>query len=356
MKTTLYPLLGLLLLPVLIFGQIPSGYYNGTSGLTGYALKTKLHQIISNGHEDQGYGALYDGYVTTDSDNYYEMDGTVLDMYSENPIGSDPYNFTHGYNTCGTYNSEGDCYNREHIIPQSIFDSAYPMKSDIHFVVPTDGYVNNRRSSYPFGEVSYASWTSDNGSKVGSNTYGSYTGTVFEPIDEFKGDIARMLFYFATRYEDQVNNWEFDMFDGSQNKVFTNWALDMLIQWHIQDPVSQREIDRNNAAYDFQGNANPFIDHPEWVYAIWSPDAGTQDANIPKVSISPNPASTNVSIRLSEKPERIQVFDILGNEIFSVFSPKKTSYINVSQWNNGTYLIKIVNKSTTLTRKLIVRH
>ena len=261
--------------------QIPAGYYDSANGKTGYELKTALKTIITNGHTDQGYTALFTLYQTADVDNYYEMDGTLLDMYSEKPASADAYEFSQTADKCGTYSIEGDCYNREHLIPQSVFDSASPMKNDGHFVVPSDGYVNGKRSSYAFGEVADPTWTSTNGSKLGPNTTPGYTGTVFEPIDEFKGDIARMLFYFATRYEDQVASWSHDMLNGTTDQVFSDWFLDVLLQWHTNDPVSQKEIDRNEAVYDYQGNRNPFIDHPEWVNEIWSnQNAGPTISNI----------------------------------------------------------------------------
>ena len=263
-------------------GQAPAGYYDSAQGLTGYQLKTALKSIITNGHNAHSYNDLYNAYETTDTDHYYENDGTVLDMYSENPTGPDPYNYQHHQRTCGSYTGEGICYNREHLIPQSIFNSASPMVSDAHFVVPSDGYVNNRRSNNPFGVVNNPTWTSLNGSKLGPNTVYGYTGTVFEPIDEFKGDIARMLFYVATRYEDQISSWNSsDMLDGSSDQVFTDWFLHVLLDWAAQDPVSQREIDRNNAVYAYQGNRNPFIDHPEWVNAIWNPNPDTTAPSVP---------------------------------------------------------------------------
>ena len=264
------------------YGQAPAGYYDSAQGLTGYQLKTALKSIITNGHNAHSYNDLYNAYETTDTDHYYENDGTVLDMYSENPTGADPYNYQHHQNTCGQYQHEGDCYNREHLMPQSIFNSGMPMKADAHFVVPSDGKVNGMRSSYPFGVVNNPTWTSDNGSKLGHNTVYGYSGTVFEPIDEFKGDIARMLFYVATRYEDQIASWNSsDMLDGSSDQVFTDWFLHVLLDWAAQDPVSQREIDRNNAVYAYQGNRNPFIDHPEWVNAIWNPNPDTTPPSVP---------------------------------------------------------------------------
>ena len=115
------------------------------------------------------------------------------------------------------------------------------------------------RSNYPYGEVSSPTYTSDNGSKLGPCSYSGYTGTVFEPIDEFKGDLARTYFYMATCYEDRISGWSSAVLDGSSYPCYTTWFLNMLLEWDAQDPVSQREIDRNNAVYSVQGNRNPFV-------------------------------------------------------------------------------------------------
>lgn len=288
------------------FAQIPANYYDTATG-SGYTLKTQLYNIVSTGHVDQGYGALYTAYQTTHTDSYYENDGSVLDFYSENPAGTDSYFYTHGNNQCGSYNSENDCYNREHLMPQSIYSEAYPMRSDVHHVIPSDGYVNNRRGSYPFGEVSSPSWTSNNGSKVGSNTFGSYTGTVFEPIDEFKGDIARALLYFAVRYETQVASWSHAMLNGTSDQVYEDWFLDLLIDWHTNDPVVQAEVDRNNAAYNFQGNANPFVDHPEFVNMIWNPNPDTQDPTAPTNLVASNPTSSTIDLSWTASTDNVGV-------------------------------------------------
>lgn len=256
----------LLIFCISLFAQAPSGYYQSATS-SGYTLKTQLHDII-DGHTDRGYEWTF--YETYDIDTYFENDGSIIDIYSENPNGPDPYNFTSSNQRCGNQSSEGDCYNREHSFPSSWFNKSFPMFSDVHHLYPTDGRVNNFRSNHPFGEVGSATFTSQNGSKLGSARSGlGYSGTVFEPIDEFKGDLARAYFYMATRYEDVLSNWSSDMLDGSADQVYEDWALAMLMDWHSSDPVSQKEIDRNNNAQSFQGNRNPFIDHPEWVNAIW---------------------------------------------------------------------------------------
>ena len=310
------------------FAQIPTGYYDGTAGLTGAALKTKLSQIITSGHNAKSYDNLYNGYPSTDTDKYYENDGSVLDMYSENPSGTDPYVYQHGVKKCGSYSSEGDCYNREHIIPQSFFNEALPMRGDIHFVTPTDGKVNGMRSNYPFGIVTSPSFTSKNGSKLGSITTPEYSGVVFEPIDSFKGDIARMVFYFVTRYESKLSSFSTgNMLGGSTYPGLQNWELQVLLAWNAADPVSQREIDRNNAAYAYQGNRNPYIDNPAFVNSVWGGSAPSTDTTAPSqptnITVTGSTSST-VSLSWTASTDNVGVsaYEIYvnGNYVTTVTS------------------------------------
>jgi len=247
------------------WAQAPTGYYDEANGLTGAELKTALSDIIS-AHTSLSYSELWAAFQYTDK----KPNGKVWDMYSDVPGGTPAYEFTFGTDQCGNYSSEGDCYNREHSFPKSWFNDGYPMYTDMFHLVPTDGYVNGKRSNYPYGEVGSASWTSTNGSKVGTSSYPGYSGTVFEPIDEYKGDFARGYFYMATRYESNISGWSCPMLNGTSYPAYTEWAVNLLMDWHEQDPVSQKEIDRNNKIYeDYQHNRNPFIDHPEYVNLIW---------------------------------------------------------------------------------------
>lgn len=262
--------------------QAPAGYYNAANGLSGAALKTALSSIITSGHQDKGYNGLWTAYKTTDIDKDYENDGSILDIYSEKPVGADPYNYTPGGNQCGTYSTEGNCYNREHIVPQSLFSQASPMVADIHFIRATDGKVNGMRSNYPFGKVGSATFTSKNGSKLGNSSSSGYSGTVFEPIDEFKGDVARMIFYFVTRYQSKLSSFSSgNMLGSSAFPGLQSWELNVLLAWHNQDPVSQAEIKRNNASYTYQGNRNPFIDNPNYVNLIWGSQPSSNDTQAP---------------------------------------------------------------------------
>ncbi|KTF13250.1 endonuclease [Pseudoalteromonas sp. H105] len=254
----------------------PTGYYVTAQGLTGYALKTELYNIIK-GHNSQGYSAIWNFYDSASRDTSFENDNSILDRYSENPTGQDSFSYVAVSDQCGTYRNEGDCYNREHSFPKSWFGGKVePMNSDVHHIFATDGFVNSKRSNFPFGDVASATYTSSNGSKLGNATSSlNYSGTVFEPIDEFKGDFARAYFYMATRYENVIGNWQNNttysnaVLNGTSTQVFENWVVSMLVQWHTNDPVSQVELNRNQAAFEHQGNRNPFIDHPEFVEMIW---------------------------------------------------------------------------------------
>jgi endonuclease I len=360
----------LILSAVVGFAQ-PAGYYNTATG-TGYTLKTQLKKIINNSNDglasehiatDQGYAGLYVTYTTSDVDNYYENDGTMLDMYTEKPTASE-CEFTYGTNQDDGTGGTAECqkYNREHLIPQSVFSSATPMYSDAHFVVPSDKYVNAQRGDFPFGVTSAPTNTYSNGSKRGPNLNSGYsagyTGTIFEPINEFKGDIARMLLYFATRYEDQVTGWTYTMFNGTSTQVFTNTHIEILKQWHNLDPVSQRERDRNNAVYARQNNRNPYIDHPEWVAVIWGPTLGTDSfETLANISIYPNPTKDNrINITSEVELSEIQLININGQVIQMIKNPNRVqnSY-TLENLPQGFYFVKLSSADNqTTTKKILV--
>ncbi|EMY82197.1 secreted endonuclease I [Psychroflexus gondwanensis ACAM 44] len=347
----------LLMLITFTYAQAPSGYYESTDGLLSYELKTVLKIIIDdigdgNGfpsHQDQGYGALYDAYAAEnsgDSDDYFENDGTVLDMYSERSLGIDNYNYEHFENNCGNYSDEGDCYNREHLVPQSTFNSASPMKNDYFHVVPSDGAVNGARGSFPFGEVTNPNYTSTNGSKRGSNTFPGYTGIVFEPIDEFKGDIARAVLYFAIRYEDEFSSsWRTNevLADNPQD-FFVDWYLALLLSWHLNDPVSEREIDRNNNGYQFQSNRNPLIDRPEFAVMIWGDFTDNEPPSAPSDLQANNTTNSSLQLSWTSSEDNVAVAQYIieqdNVDIGSVGS------------NQSTYLVTGLNAETLYNFRL----
>jgi len=211
--------LTLLLCSHWLSGQIPTGYYNTATGLTGAPLKSALYNIIK-GHTALSYTALWTAFQNTNK----KPDGKVWDMYSN-------CSFTFGADQCGNYSSECDCYNREHSWPKSWFNDATPMYTDLFHLVPTDGKVNGMRSNYPFGDVANPTYTSGNGSKLGPCSFPGYTGIVFEPIDEYKGDFARNYFYMATRYENIIAGWHSNdanaeaVLQANSYPVFETWFL-----------------------------------------------------------------------------------------------------------------------------------
>jgi endonuclease I len=347
---------------------IPVGYYNTATG-NGYVLKSQLASIISNNYNDRGYGGLYTTYLTSDKDFYYENNGTMLDMYTENPTGTE-CEFTYGVGqddgTLG--NNECERYNREHTIPQSYFgNGVQPMFSDAHFVIPSDKFVNAQRGDFPFGKVNGLGTPYTNGSKRGPNLNSGYSagfsGIVFEPIDEFKGDIARMFLYFATRYESNLvafyassNSLSKVMFDGTSDKSFSTPFLNILLTWNILDPVSQREIDRNNAIFARQNNRNPYIDNNTYVARVWGqPLSNTTFDLLNNVSIYPNPSSSDINISTNVVLDQIEIITINGQLVQQIKKPsfENNSY-TITNLPKGFYFVKLSSETNSITKKVLI--
>ena len=358
MKKVLATLLLLALTGMGLMAQIPAGYYNNANGKTGDDLKTALHDIIKD-HTTIYYSNIWTAFWSTDN----KGNGVVWDMYSDIPNGSPAYTYSMGQNQCGEYVQEGDCYNREHSWPQSWFngdDQAVPSR-DLHHVFPTDGFVNSQRSNYPFGEVNNASWTSQNGSKLGScKTSLGYNGTVFEPIDEYKGDFARAMMYMSVRYYTEDGSWgSSDMTTKSELKP---WAIQLLLKWNEQDPVSQKEIDRNNAIYnDYQRNRNPFVDHPEYARMIWDPTWNTVDEDNTSVYLFPNPIERGQVLHLSGNAHQfdaVAICDLCGRTMFKATGSAVGDFTVTipTDFNRGCYIVKLMrNGNVVKYEKLLVK-
>lgn len=244
------------------WAAIPQGYYDDCENRGGQSLLTALNATIGS-HTTVSYSGLWNLYKTSD----VKANGKIWDMYSTKE-------WNPGKEQCGQYSSIGDCYNREHSFPKSWFNDASPMVSDAFHIYPTDGKVNGQRSNYPYGECANGTRVSSSGGvqalgKLGRSTFEGYSGTVFEPDDQYKGDFARSYFYMAACYNTRISSWSSDMLAGNNFPCFKPWAIKLLLKWHRMDPVSQKEIDRNNVVYNHQRNRNPFIDHPEMVEYIW---------------------------------------------------------------------------------------
>lgn len=251
-----------------------STYYSTVSG-TGSTLLNNINTKINQNFTTLGYGGLQAAYAETD----VRSDGKIYDIYSNNT------NYTPGSSFASSYSNVGDGYNREHTIPKSWWGGSTSKQGcDIYIVLPSDAKVNGMRSNYPYGETttgtSYKKSGDPSGNRLGSSTSTQYvSGTVFEPFEDRKGDLARVYFYAVAMYlKDGADNgaatkWTSGdgskVFSASGNNGFVQKYLNMLLAWHTADPVSQWEITRNNNGENVQGNRNPFVDHPSWVDLIW---------------------------------------------------------------------------------------
>ena len=290
MKKNLQSLM-LLLVAVLALqatAAIPNNYYNSALGKNDQELMSSLHKIV-RGHYMIYYSKLWEKFKTTDCNG-----NIIIDRYSNSQ-------FTYSENQCGQYSGIGQCYNREHSVPNSWWGAAQDtMYSDLYHMYPVDGWVNAERGNYPFGDC--ANGSPRGTGKLGTCTHSGYSGTVFEVADEYKGDFARTYFYMVVRYMDRVGSWTQDkgsvVFTNSSYKHLTPWAISQLLEWHRNDPVSTLESNRNEAVYGIQHNRNPFIDHPELAEYLWGNMTGNawtgSSTNTPVISSPSNGSTINV--------------------------------------------------------------
>ena len=279
-----------------LLADMPRDYYpNSLEGENGAELKTELHNLLKN-HTRLPYGSRDYNQIACTWTVFKKSDvrpnGKVWDMYSNNS-----YNFSNGAGA-----TKG--MNIEHSVPKSWWGDAYDETAtpltrfkydgsyDLHHLTPSDAAANTAKSNYPLGEVDSPLF--DNGvTKVGTGQANGRATNLFEPADEYKGDFARMYLYFVTCYQDY--SWKssaLSMFAQNSYPTLNAYGQSLLLKWHRQDPVSQKEIDRNNAVYSFQGNRNPFIDYPNMVEYIWGDSTNYefsfsgQSTSAPSISIS----------------------------------------------------------------------
>ncbi len=309
------------------YAAIPPGYYHWAKGDKGEILKSTLREIaaptmvLSYGG---GAGATWEGFYKTDR----LSNDVVDDMYSSEVRYFDGFSAVSGMNI-------------EHSLPKSwwggIVNYAY---KDLFHLYPSDDKTNNIKSNLPLGIVD-ANPTFDNGvSKVGKNVYEtSYTGNCFEPSDEYKGDFARSYFYISTMYEELSKSWNSPMMDNNTYPVWKPWALNLLMEWHKNDPVSEKELARNEAIYQIQNNRNPFIDYPDLVDYIWGD----------KTTIAyPFPEETEPFLYYPRQGEALR-FDVIMN------NSSLTNYITINATNltDGLTLSLKKNEFFSLSRDYI---
>ena len=276
--------------------NIPT-YWASANGKSGATLWSAISAQTNVGYSSLGYNGLWTAYATTD---VYPGTNKIWDMYGE-------CDFTYSTDKCGSYSGVCDCYNREHSIPQSWWGGGTSgIGCDIFHLVPTDGKINSVRSNDEFGIVNggtnwrgnksgtAGSWSTDRptiASTAGEVVQGS--GNVFEPKDEYKGDFARGYMGTIIKWQQSNlttgNNFFSGEYTSSGYFGFTKKAVVLMMKWHREDPVSQKEIDRNNGIQATQGNRNPFIDYPYLAEYIWGEHAGeTVDMDLLMPSTDPD--------------------------------------------------------------------
>ncbi len=339
------------------YSQIPDDYYKSAEGLKGEELKTALHKII-RGHKQYIYSGketdVWDILKESDRDSV-NPDNIIL-IYTGKSI-----------NANDNYHAKN--WNREHVWAKSHgnFGTEIGEGTDVHAIRPCTPKVNSARSNYDFAEGGepYILDGEDTGCKLTSNSW--------EPRDEVKGDIARMIFYMATRYEgnyeadgEEIEELDLEIIDyvrSYKDKKQVHGKLSDLLKWHKQDPVDSMEIRRNEVVFKYQKNRNPFIDHPEFVNLIYDnlPATGINSlSNVYIVKAYPNPAKSfiivefNNNIGKNDKVE-LQIFDISGKKQLSVGVNSNLNLINCNNLDSGVYVLKVLNNKRIIsTQKLII--
>lgn len=258
MKTSAITLLLALTAASTALAAAPDGYYDSLEGKKRTELRNAARDIVKN-HKEIPYGTnTWDAFKQTDV-HFVNGRQAWWDMYSDDV----------------TYTINGHSgLNIEHSMPNSWWggkNADYEAYCDIVNLNPADETANSKKSNYPLGEIRNVTWT--NGvCSIGQPVSGQGGGAsyVFEPADEYKGDFARQYMYMFTVYNDTGWAARYDwMYDLNSIIFLRPWASQLLLKWSAEDPVDQKEINRNNAIYKVQGNRNPFIDLPELADYIW---------------------------------------------------------------------------------------
>lgn len=256
------------LLSVAAWGEAPEGYYSGVANYADRDLKDVLHDLIYTHTLVSSYNALPQYFLLTDVyPQGHERYGQWWDMYTDVPEEAV---------------WDGNKLNREHSLPKSWWggDTDTPAYVDLFHLYPSERATNLAKSNWPLGEVDVEGTAAkdlfqNDISKVGYPVEGQGGGAkkVFEPGDEYKGDFARTYFYMVTAYQNLT--WKYTyMLSNTEWQTLNPWAVDLLMRWSREDPVSAKETMRNDIVYGIQNNRNPFIDHPELAELLWGDHQG----------------------------------------------------------------------------------
>ena len=323
--------------------QVPNGYYNSAENTIGTDLKNKLHNIIDD-HTTKSYDAAYD--ILEESDVDPNNSNNVILIYSgESVNGPNQYN-------------GGSGWNREHVWAKSRgdFGNTAPEGTDIHNLRACNINLNSTRNNYSF----------DNCDINCSQSFGNYysgSARVFEPRDQDKGDVARIIFYMEVRYEGDNGEEDLEM---TNDILFSNneprhGVRSTLLEWHQLDPVDDFERNRNDVIYSYQGNRNPFIDHPELVDYIW----GDQQQAAWNSSLSNPTAQTNLELFIANPVQTsyvdippninassIALYNLQGKQMNRL--PGSAERIKIPA-TSGIYFLQFVFDQSVVNKRIVVK-
>lgn len=325
-------IISIIYFPIFVFGQIPPGYYEDAAGLTGAELKQALHDIIK-GHDEPSYNDLRD-FILKESDEDPENPNNVILLYSGI---SRPKSMFGG--------NVGD-WNREHVWAKSHgdFGNNPPAGTDAHHIRPTDVQVNAIRSNLDFDM---------GGSPVPGAPGCNIDNDSFEPRDEVKGDVARMIFYMDVRYEGddgEINLTVVDEVNTAPDPEHGKLAA--LLEWHQQDPPDDFERNRNEVVYSYQNNRNPFIDHPEFVEQIWGNPSSISTSDLTNFRCYPNPVSSHIYIDYQgNETYSYTLLNLNGKEVLEGSVISTPTVINTAFVNNGLLLLLIKNENKAVVQQ-----
>ncbi|MBN1338312.1 MAG: endonuclease [Bacteroidales bacterium] len=319
--------------------QIPPGYYDPATGVYGAQLKNALNNIIDN-HVEFSYDDVKDILQETDEDP--QNFNNVILLYTGRSQAK------------STFGGGANDWNREHVWAKSHgdFGNNPPCGTDVHHMKPTDASVNSDRGNKDF----------DNGGQQHPEATGCYyTQYTWEPRDEVKGDVARMILYMDVRYEGNSGEPDLTAVDAvNTSPAPEHGRLSTLLAWHASDPPDAFEINRNNVIYSYQQNRNPFIDHPEFAGYIWNPPSGTGNAAdlASGISLFPVPANSMVTISgLAQNQDinTVVLHDMNGAVQYIPSTESDGQYkMDVSGLPEGGYVCRIVSDGVIIHRKVII--
>ena len=309
-------------------GQIPDGYYTNAEGLHGEVLKSSLNDIIEC-HTEYSYTStstdVWDILKESDRDTA-NPDNVILFYTGWSVDAAQEYNNASGWS-------------REHVWAKSRgdFGTDKGAGTDAHHLRPCDISVNSARNSRWFDNCTEPYL--DGGLETGCFT--SSTSWVWQPRDEVKGDVARMIFYMATRYEGEDGELDLEVIDYLPDDNYTkdpiHAKIDALLEWHHDDPVDDFERNRNEVVYSYQHNRNPFIDHPEYVSLIWEDNQNVWN-EVTDLGVYPNPAGHTIYVNNPNNQDLI-LYNYMG-------LPKgyfNNSTLDLSEVDSGIYILVMLD-------------